>query len=351
MVVGLAVVALCILDRSAHWLLQLRPVLGLAWTLLLVLPWFIAIVGRAGESFIADSVGRDLLGKIFGGQESHGAPPGYYLLLFWVTFWPAAPLAALAAPAAWRQRREPETKFLLAWLVPSWIIFELVLTKLPHYVLPLYPAIAILAARAIEHGLLWRGKRLVRVVTHWPFIPAALIAIGIFGLVLLRKQLGLLAWPFAGAAIVFGFFAWRFYEADGAEQSFWRAAFASLLMSIALAGVVLPLSRPLFPSAWLASSLGGNCANPQYASAGYHEPSLVFLLGTGTRLTDGYGAAEFLREGGCRFAIVEARQTRAFVQRAEAIGLRYGQVLRIDAINYNIGRWLAISVYAPQDRS
>ncbi len=41
-------------------------------------------------------------------------------------------------------------RFLLAWLVPSWIVFELVMTKLPHYVLPLYPAIAILIAREIE---------------------------------------------------------------------------------------------------------------------------------------------------------------------------------------------------------
>src|SRR6266852_379348 len=57
--------------------------------------------------------------------ESHGAPPGVYLLLFWVTFWPGAPLAAMATPAAWRARREPGAQFLLAWLVPSWIVFEL----------------------------------------------------------------------------------------------------------------------------------------------------------------------------------------------------------------------------------
>jgi len=63
-------------------------------------------------------------------QESHGAPPGVYLLLFWITFWPGAPLAGMAAPAVWRARREPAVQFLLAWLVPSWIVFELVLTKL-----------------------------------------------------------------------------------------------------------------------------------------------------------------------------------------------------------------------------
>ena len=76
-------------------------------------------MGRAGDSFLQESVGRDLLPKIFKGQETHGAPPGYYLALFWVTFWPAAPLAAVAAPAVWRHRREPPLRFLLAWVVPS----------------------------------------------------------------------------------------------------------------------------------------------------------------------------------------------------------------------------------------
>ena len=73
-----------------------------------------------------------------------------------MTFWPAAPLAAVAAPAVWRHRREPPLRFLLAWVVPCWIVFELVVTKLPHYVLPLYPAIAILIAREIERRALSR---------------------------------------------------------------------------------------------------------------------------------------------------------------------------------------------------
>ena len=93
------------------------------WTLVLVLPWFVAIFWRAGEAFFANSLGGDMLSKL-GAQESHGAPPGLYLLLFWVTFWPGAALAGMAAPAVWRARREPGAQFLLAWLIPSWIVFE-----------------------------------------------------------------------------------------------------------------------------------------------------------------------------------------------------------------------------------
>jgi hypothetical protein len=95
----------------------------------------------------------------------------------------------------------------------------------------------------------------------------------------------------------------------------------------------------------LASTVAVNCEHPQFAAAGYHEPSLVFLFGTSTLLTDGQGAADFLGLGGCRYAFVEARQERAFVLRAELIGLRYSQGARIEAINYSIGHQVAIAVY------
>src|SRR6266481_115820 len=161
MFVGLTLGTLAILDRSAAWLWRLRPVWGLMWVLVLVLPWFVAIFWRAGDAFFAGSIGGDMLSKL-SAQESHGAPPGLYLLLFWVTFWPGAALAGMAAPAVWRARREPGAQYLLAWLVPSWIVFELVLTKLPHYVLPLYPPIAILVAGVVNHHALSQARWLVR---------------------------------------------------------------------------------------------------------------------------------------------------------------------------------------------
>ena len=123
-------------DRSGRWLLGLRPIPGFIWMCLLILPWFVAILGKAGEQFIAGSVGEDMISKIFSGQESHGAPPGYYFLLFWVTFWPGAALAAMAAQTVWASRQEKGARFLLAWIIPGWVVFELVMTKLPHYVLP-----------------------------------------------------------------------------------------------------------------------------------------------------------------------------------------------------------------------
>jgi 4-amino-4-deoxy-L-arabinose transferase-like glycosyltransferase len=346
MVVGLAAAALVAVDRSAGWLLSLKPLVGIVWLALLVLPWFLAIIGRAGDAFFAESVGEDLLGKVFAGQESHGAPPGYYFILFWVTFWPGATLAALATPAVWRARREPAIKFLLAWLVPSWLVFELVVTKLPHYVLPLYPAIAILIAGVVDARALSRKPLLMWGTIWWFVVPMVAGVAGIVALAVIGRQFGLLVWPLMGAAAVMGFLAWRFYEADGAEHALLRAIAAAILTAIAIFGLIVPSLGQLFPSPTLARILrDSGCARPEAAAVGYQEPSLVFLAGTATRFADTAGAAEFLRGGECRFVLIESREERSFAQRAEAVGVRYSAGPRIDAINISTGRPITIAVF------
>jgi 4-amino-4-deoxy-L-arabinose transferase-like glycosyltransferase len=344
MFAGLTIVTLAILDRGASWLWRLRPVWGLMWMLVLVLPWFVAIYWRAGEAFFTDSVGGDMLSKL-AAQESHGAPPGLYLLLFWITFWPGSPLTAMAAPAVWRARREPGAQYLLAWLVPSWVVFELVLTKLPHYVLPLYPAIAILTAGALERQVLSRSW--LRGVTAWWFaLPALASIIAVVGAIILTRQPAFLAWPLLAAAMIFGLFAWWLYESNYAERSLLNAVVAAVFLALGIYGVVMPSLSTLFPSAEIARALRNvSCIGPKAVAAGFHEPSLVFMTGTGTLLTDGSGAADFLNQGNCRFALVEQRTERAFVQRAEAIGLRYNVATRIDGYNISQGRAVSIAIF------
>ena len=71
----------------------------------------------------------------------------------------------------------------------------------------------------------------------------------------------------------------------------------------------------------------------------------MFLTGTSTLLTDGSGAADFLSQGSCRFALVEQRSERGFVQRAEAIGLRYNVATRIEGYNFSQGKAITISIF------
>jgi 4-amino-4-deoxy-L-arabinose transferase-like glycosyltransferase len=346
MVVGLAAVTLVIIDRSARWLLALRPLPGLLWLLLLVLPWFIAIYARVGSQFLIGSVGEDMLAKVASPQETHGAPPGLYVILFFVTFFPASILAGLAAPAVWAVRREAAARFLLAWLVPSWIVFEAIITKLPHYVLPLYPAIAILTAGAVESRVLSHRPWLVRGVMWWFLVPVIVSIIAIIAAIVIERDLALLAWPFFAGAVVCGLFAWQLYNEEGAERAFTRAVEGAVLMAIGIYAIVVPSLEPVFPSVALAEVLReAPCSSPVAASTGYEEPSLVFLAGTKTHFTDAAGAADFLLAGSCRFAFVEARQQRAFALRAEAIGLRYDRGPLVDGYDISTGKSVSIAVF------
>ena len=119
----------------------------------------------------------------------------------------------MATPAVWAARREPAPSS--CW--PGWCrrgsCSSWWSTKLPHYVLPLYPAIAILIAGAIDaqhavapacagvgHDLVVRGS-------HGCGGIAGIVALAVIG-----RQFGLLVWPLIGGAAVMGFLAWRLYR-------------------------------------------------------------------------------------------------------------------------------------------
>ncbi|MFY9990840.1 MAG: glycosyltransferase family 39 protein [Rhodoplanes sp.] len=344
--VVLAAGTLAVLDRSVRFFLRLRPLAGLAWMLLLVLPWFIAIIARSGTAFFSESLGGDFLAKVGGAQEMHWGPPGYYLVLFWLMFFPAAMLAPLAVGAVWRWRNEPGVRFLLAWIVPSWIVFELAMTKLPHYVLPLYPAIAILIACAIDRQALTQTRWLKRATVWWLIIATAAAIAAVVLNIAIGQRPGFASWPLAAAGVIVAIFAWWLYDIDGPETSFMRAVAAAILVYAALFGATFPAIPALFPSAQVARQLYPPlCANPAFVTAGHYEASLVFLLGTDMRHASGSGAADFLRGGPCRFALVEKGQERAFVVRADAIGLRYALGPRIEGYNVATGRPLEITIF------
>jgi 4-amino-4-deoxy-L-arabinose transferase-like glycosyltransferase len=346
MFAGFAAVALIAADRSARWVWRLKPAIGVPFALALVMPWLIAILIRSGGSFLTDALGEDMFAKVTGAQETHGMPPGFYFVVFWETFFPGAMLAGLAVPAVWRARAEPGCKVLLAWVVPAWIVLELVPTKLPHYVLPLYPALAILIAGVVDSHSLSRNRWLVR-GTIWWFILMMVVALLLIALqIVVGQRLGLWTWSFAAAAVIFSLFAWLLYEVDGAQASLVRATAASLMLGFAAYGATFPGLRGLFPSVGLANYMhSAGCADPVAVTAGFHEPSLVFLAGTGTNHGVGSSAADFLLGGPCRFAFVDSRQERAFVQRADAIGLRYATGPRIEGFNISSGQAVTIATY------
>jgi hypothetical protein len=186
----------------------------------------------------------------------------------------------------------------------------------------------------------------MRGASWWCVIPAGASVFAVIGAITLTRQPVFLAWPFVAAALIFGLFAWWLYEDNRAERSLLNAVVSAMFLSVAIYGIIMPALTPLFPSAEIARALRNVvCVGPKAAAAGFHEPSLVFMNGTSTLLTDGSGAADFLGQGSCRFALIEQRSEKSFVQRAEAIGLRYNVATRIDGYNISQGRPISIAIF------
>lgn len=342
----LAGLAIYLRDRSARWLHPLKFAPGLMWALLIVLPWFVMIMIATKGAFLSDSVGSDMLGKVQSGQEAHGAPPLTYFAAFWGTAWPMAPLAAIAAPFVWRSRKDAKVVFLTAWLVPAWLLFELVPTKLPHYVLPLYPAIAILIALAVERGAFVLDARWKRAALALTPLLAAILLGGALGYGLwIKAAPGPAFWLFAPLAIAFSilFAVPRLTSADrvlagvAAAASLYQAAFVGVMGG--------PTGREIAISPRLAAAASiSACPETLLATSGYNEPSLVLLTRTDLAMLDGKRAAAFMEGGPCRLAFVESRQEAAFRQ-ALAPGAAVALRERIGGLNINGGRKLDIGVW------
>ncbi|WP_245447264.1 glycosyltransferase family 39 protein [Methylobacterium sp. 17Sr1-1] len=356
---GLAALSLSVSARSGAWLKALRPGLGIVLVLVLVAPWFVAITLKSGGAFYGEAVGHDMLGKVGTAQTQHWAPPGTYLLVIFATFWPAAAFAAMALPFAWTNRRGDGVAFLIAWVLPSWLVFEAVPTKLPHYVLPLCTALAILAVMAVARGAVHRdrpGARWVALLV--PFIPAGLTV----GLCIAAWRLdGTIPWaglPLLVAASAVAVLAWRAFI-DGFPE---RALAVAVLAGALLGPAVFGLTQPALPALKVSPRLAAlrdalPCANPKVGTLGYREPSLVFLIGTDLAMLDSAEeAAAFLRQGGCRLVYVEDRFAQAFAAAnaagaAEAAGTAKAgappqPVGRVTGFNINGGKPVGLSAYA-----
>ncbi|WP_029008530.1 ArnT family glycosyltransferase [Azospirillum halopraeferens] len=353
MVSVLTIVALVAWDRRAGWLRRLRPLEGLAIVALIALPWLIAITVQTDGAFFRASVGHDMLAKVGSGQEGKGLPPGYYLGTFWITFAPWAFLALLAVPWVWRHRRTDAVRFCLAWIVPTWLVFEAVPTKLLHYTLPTFPAIALLtAAAALAHA-----DRAAERPRRALFAAAAVL--GAVGLVGLAVAVAVVPWLVDGridsravalVPVVLVLFVWALvFVRRGAAQ---RAVAAAMAAAALLYGVTYAFVLPAVDGIWVSRAVAqavtrtAECPTPVVASAGYNEPSLVFLVGTRTLLVGGAAAAAHLQDGGaCPLALVESRFEAEFRAAAGAAGAR--ALAEVRGFNYNNGRRLVLTLYAP----
>lgn len=318
-----------------------RPLLGLGVLALVAGPWLLA------DAVLSGGASWTLSGGI-PGRAAPSAPPGTHLSLAVLGFWPVAVLAPFAIAWIWQERHSRTAAFLLGWIVPGWLLFELLPAKLPHDVLFAYPALATVMAAALP-AIAARPtpERWLRalLLAGWA-VPAAALVLGaalavpaiehrIAPLAALLALVAAVPLVFAGRAL------WRWQVVPFATLG----AAGAVLVCAALFQFALPRLDTFFVAPRLAEAADRwRCgAEGPVAVTRFHEPGAVFALGTGTVLTDGAGAGELLAEGRVPLAFVDDADMADF---AVVAGARATALTRVEGYDYGRRRPVALTLYA-----
>ncbi len=137
--------------QAGRWYLGILAALGLA--AVIVLTWLIPVLTGADGNFAYWLLWEQTAGRVTGNLEAHIWPFYFYLpllplmvtpWLFLANFWKGAAILR-------REIRQSEGgRFLLAWIVPTFLCFCVISGKQPHYLVPLLPGVMIFTALCLK---------------------------------------------------------------------------------------------------------------------------------------------------------------------------------------------------------
>ncbi len=310
---GLTLGTLALWERRASWMKPLAWLPGPLLAIAIVAPWSLAIATETQGRFFFDMFVGDIASKLISGQEGHFALPGYHLILLPIMIFPATYALPAAVRIAWETIRAPRGnvehapyRFLIAWALPIIVFFELTPTKLIHYALPAYPAVALLCGAGLA-ALLGRPWRTAHPAGVALFAVAGAVIAGImaFGATLMfgdfdadvRRAVstGLIGAVVVGAAVT-GLIMLRRPAARVAVL-----VSCALALSFMLRERILPEARALNVSTQTLDALTRARLTPrdnrQLWVVGYTETSLIFLTRTDIRMASAREAGALAEPG------------------------------------------------------
>ena len=351
------IVMLCAFDRRVAVLSHLRFLRGFLIVAIIVAPWAVSVQIATQGAFLDIAIKADFLAKVQTVQESHGAPFGSYAALLPLLAFPASLFAGQLAMIGKQLFQKDKGRFLIAWLVGYWLMIELVPTKLPHYILPALPALWLLLLMAMMHPSTATKWRIWLGYVITAFAALSGVAFVLFLGVLALRYGGLgsgLAFAFSLLAVVLtAVLLALFWQWMKKPQSSVMAAvllLGAVLHMVVIAGVVANADR-IHPSTALAANIADLTYRPAViTAAGYHEPSMVFLLGRDILLVEETEAALLLAEASDALAIIEGRKKQRFLETAAQLSLELEEVGRIDGFNISKGDDITLSLYRRQEK-
>lgn len=336
-------------DKDKSWFKSIKFQWGIPLLILLTLAWLLPISFAGHSNYLMDMIRGDVVPKVIGGQQSHGMPPGYFALLYPLSAWPSSLFFWLGIAYAIKQWHRPQERFLLTWIIAVWLFFELIPTKLPEYLLPIYPACSILMANGILNDTMATVSRKWRIwLQAYGLIWLAYsLTLGFFSLFLALYLQHKILWSAMTAALVITI---------GAVLSailYWRRALIqafnlSILLAILSYGLIYHFELPKLSNIWLSEQVALLLQNKlsdqdPLLAIGYQEPSLVFLLGTHQVEFANLPMDPVSAQG--QWLLVEQKQLATVLQYAAVKKYSLQQHAVVHGYNYSNGKWVTLYLY------
>ncbi|MEE9561675.1 MAG: glycosyltransferase family 39 protein [Thermoanaerobaculia bacterium] len=170
-----------LLTRQLRMLRQMQIGWGALIVLAIASPWYILMTVR-NEDYLSHFFLGQNLGYFLSAESRHPEPFYFYLLALPLLIFPWSGFLLLAI---YRPLRDPHSRsqdpirFLLIWVIVIFFFFSLAVSKLETYLLPLFPAVALLIALLWEELLTTRHEGLRRGLLwfHLPVVGLSLAAV------------------------------------------------------------------------------------------------------------------------------------------------------------------------------
>lgn len=269
----------------------------------------------------------------------------------WGALWPASLVIWLALPWLWRMRAEPTLRFLIAWALPVYLLFEILPVKLPQDVLPAAPALALAAAAWLscrEHEgrphPLWQAV----VFILWTALSLVLCLVPAVMPVFVESQIFFFPIFFGGLALGLALATIQLLRRDQRRLVILPLGLSGAALIFALFGFLFIDMPSLFPSARLAEKLAeppGDCSTTPLFAAGFAEPSLVFLTPPDTKFGRGDDAALALTADPCLTVALDEKQIPSFKETLERVGGHVQKFAEVKGFNYARGAPVVLTLY------
>lgn len=295
--------------RMAEALWTMRPLTAVAMVLLVSGPWFVLVSLKTQGEFLAGFFGVHHFHRFTSPMDNHSGPVWYYLAAICIGFFPWIIFLSPSVIELVRRTRaargwQPADLLVASWFV-VWVgFFSLASTKFPHYVVPAYPALALLTACFLDR---WTRQpdvygRLAR-ASAWTTVAAAglgiLIVVPIVARIYLQED-HFVGWP--GLALLAGAVGFAY---SGARRQSRRALMSLTAGTVAFLTVLFGISARQVDrhqnTAPLADTIHRRAADqaPRIGTYRYFRPGLVYYCNDRVDLLpDRAAVTEFLSASG-----------------------------------------------------